>query len=811
MLARLRIRQKLSLLLTIPLVAVVLVMVPFTAERFNDARSAGVTATTANSAREIGGLIQTLQQERLIALGYLSVAALDRSALLARSQESTDLIANLREDPATARAMSRAEPALSELDRVRRRLLDRRVDVATAFAAYRAADIALLDALNLGRPPGADAAGLSQLSALDALMRSNEEASIVGAVLVAAAADRSLIEVLGDAQTADKQHLRRFRELIEPGQADLIDAVERGRAGARIRLLAASMTRSAGVADPIEVTVALTAAVTYTDLRRLAQDRVAREIASAADDRARAASAIAWAVTGGALALFVAVVLLGITVSGSISRPLRRLTRAAGIVAEISGAELRRVADSDSPDPAPPQLAAVDIDSADEIGELAAALNRVQATAALLLERQVSTRRNVSVMFANIARRTQNLAGRQLALIDDLERNERSPELLQRLFRLDHIATRLRRSADSLLVVSGTIDQELSGTPTPLSDVMGSALTEIEGFRAVDVGDIAEVAVAASAVGDLRLLLAELIENATNFSPPGTQVQVSALLDDGDCEIGIVDHGVGLSAARMAEENLRLVERERLDVAPTTVLGLFVVGRLARRHGFSVRLEATAGRGVTALVRVPGRLLTAGGVPVGMSTSAVRVRPTRVVRGAIGGTIDAIEIPKPYGYFPWFMPRDEPAAIAASAGPMAARAADVSLAGAATASVAGSIIASMTPPEGPNRASVGSMSTRSADEGPAGPAGSVGPASSVSVAGTNGSPGSGLSRRIPGQYLVDAVREMAGDTRATRPLRPPRDAEAERVAVNDYLTGLSRGDGAMTEDQSHPSHVERPS
>ena len=121
-------------------------------------------------------------------------------------------------------------------------------------------------------------------------------------------------------------------------------------------------------------------------------------------------------------------------------------------------------------------------------------------------------------------RRTQNLAGRQLTLIEDLERNERDPEMLARLYRLDHVATRLRRSADSLLVVSGTIDQLMSGGPTHLADVIRSALGEIEGFQTIEIGEISDVAVSAGLVADLRLLLAELLENATNFSPPGTPV-----------------------------------------------------------------------------------------------------------------------------------------------------------------------------------------------------------------------------------------------------------------------------------------------
>src|SRR5262249_20431478 len=154
------------------------------------------------------------------------------------------------------------------------------------------------------------------------------------------------------------------------------------------------------------------------------------------------------------------------------------------------------------------------------IGELATALNRVQATAALLLERQTTSRRNVGVMFANIARRTQNLVGRQLTLIDDLERNERGPELLQRLYPLDLCAPRPRRDADSLLVVSGTIEQIISGSPTALADIVRASLAEIEGYRSVELGDICPVGVPSTLVTDLRLLLAELLENATNFSPP---------------------------------------------------------------------------------------------------------------------------------------------------------------------------------------------------------------------------------------------------------------------------------------------------
>jgi len=795
MLARLGIRQKLSLLLLIPLAAVVLVMVPFTAERIDDARTAGTTARTALAAREIGGLIQTLQQERLLVLGYLSAPSLERSALVALSQTARDEAARLRLDPNTADVMRAAAPQLDTLIGIRQAVVSRTISARFAYDAFRDANTALLDALRLNNAPGADAQGLGQLGALDALMRSNEEASSVGAILVAAAADPNLSRtLLTDAVTADQQHLRRFRELVPADEAALVDTVENGKAGQRIRQLILTVSRSEDPTTPAEVSEALTAAVSYTGLRRLAQDRIAREIASGAQARAGAAEATAYGVAGGAVLLFIIVVSLGFTVSRSISRPLRRLTRAAAVVAELSRAELIRVSDSDSPDPTPPQLAAVEVDSADEIGELAAALNRVQATAALLLERQVTTRRNVSVMFANIARRTQNLVGRQLALIEDLERNERNPELLQRLYRLDHVATRLRRSADSLLVVSGTIDQLMSGGPTPLADVIRSALAEIEGYQAVEIGEICDVAVAANLVADLRLLLAELLENATNFSPPGTPIEISAALGE-ECHIRIVDHGVGMGAVRLAEENRRLVERERLDVAPTTVLGLFVVGRLARRHGLTVLLEHSEGRGITVAIRVPVRLLSLAPV-LAQPLVPARLRPERPLE------IEAEEVDFESGEpFEWFSPPGELIAIAAPVTVAPAAVAPAEEVASNAAAVGRASVPDVDPTLAPlPRRTVSAQPDIAVQRDVPTASDAVGESAVLLRA--------GLIRRVPGTHMVDAVRDLPDEEPTERIVRDP---EAERAALNDYLSGLALGDGsaAQPEQPSRSTLAER--
>jgi signal transduction histidine kinase len=391
----------------------------------------------------------------------------------------------------------------------------------------------------------------------------------------------------------------------------LLDVVEAGTAARRVEDLAVAVSDGDGLRVPVADAIA--AAQSTATLARSVQQPIVRDIASRAAARAAGAQVAAGTLIGLALLLLVCVVWLGIAVSRSVSLPLRRLTSAATVVADLASKELFRVADTDADDSRPPKLAAVDVRTSDEIGELAVAFNRVQTTAALLMEQQVANRRNVSVMFANIARRTRSLVARQLTFIDDFERNEQDERMLTRLYRLDHLTTRLRRSADSLLVVSGIREDERLSAEAPLLEVVRSAIAEIEGYQAIRIAAICEVTVLPQLVPDLRLLLAELLENATAFSPPGTPVEVYARLS-GDCRITIVDHGIGMSDGRLDDENRRLVERERLDVAPTSALGLFVVGRLARRHGLRVALRPSPGQGVSVEVRVPPAQFTTGRV-----------------------------------------------------------------------------------------------------------------------------------------------------------------------------------------------------
>jgi signal transduction histidine kinase len=615
MLSRLGIRQRLSLLLTLPLVAVVATLLPFSVDRVDQARSAAATVDAARQAQQIGRLVQELGTERLLAVGYLGLPALDSVAVVRQAQSVTDDVVQLRRTLGPGgTGIGAALDGLAGLDALRQAVLRRQAAPLGIFSAYRAAMISLIDALRLTSRSGIDLAGQRQLTALDALLRANQEASGLGAALVMAtgvrrvssAPDGGVQDALGNSFGAPVLFGDQFRRSARPGQSRLLDDVEHGSTGQQILGLARGFLLNDPAATRLTVQSAVTIADSYAELRRAVQERIARDVADRAQSRSTAARAAAAGSIGAALMIFILLVTLSVTVSRSIAWPLRRLTRAAAAVADLASAEMVRVADSDEVESGPPRLAAVDIRTADEMGELATAINRVQATAALLLERQISTRRNVSTMFTNIAQRTQSMAGRQLAFIDDLERDQQDTALLEKLYRLDHLTARLRRSADSLLVVSGWQDRSGIAEPTPLVDVIRSALGEIEGFRAVRLGKIGGVVIAADLVDDLRLLFAELLENGTAFSPPGAPVDVSVQLTEA-CEVTIVDHGIGMTLARMAEENQRLVERERLDVAPTTTLGLFVVGRLARRHGLGVHLTQTPGGGVTVRVSVPRR------------------------------------------------------------------------------------------------------------------------------------------------------------------------------------------------------------
>jgi signal transduction histidine kinase len=356
----------------------------------------------------------------------------------------------------------------------------------------------------------------------------------------------------------------------------------------------------------------------YTVFRRAVADTLsakADEVQAAAEARQRRSVVLA------AIALVVATVVMWL-VSRSITRPLRSLTRQARGLAD------RRLPDTvidilETPpgdDVRIPSFEPVAVKTRDEVADVADALNMVQETALALAVEQAVLRRNIADSFVNLGRRNQNLLGRQLDFITELEANETDPDALANLFRLDHLATRMRRNAESLLVLAGIEPPRQWAAPVRLTDVIRAALGEVEDYQRVIVRGVEPATVLGSAAADLAHLLAELIENALVFSPPDQTVDIrgrnrparAAGGADGIAgyTLAIIDSGLGMPPADITAANRRLAGAESFTIAPSKYLGHYVAGNLAARHDIHVHLDNSPGNAITATIDIPTNLLT---------------------------------------------------------------------------------------------------------------------------------------------------------------------------------------------------------
>ncbi len=382
-----------------------------------------------------------------------------------------------------------------------------------------------------------------------------------------------------------------------------------------------------------------------------------------------------------ALALGVAILVTWL-VSRSITRPLRSLTRQATAMADhrLPEAVLDILDTPLGEDVEVPEVDPVAVHTRDEVSDVADALNTVQDTALDLAVEQAVLRRNIADSFVNLGRRNQNLLGRQLDFITELETNETGPETLSNLFRLDHLATRMRRNAESLLVLAGVEPPRKWAAPVRLTDVIRAALGEVEDYQRVTVRGVEPATIVGAAAADLAHLLAELIENALVFSPPDQTVDIrgrsrparaavgpegtaraamgaegtarAAMGPEGTARaamgaegtaraamgaegtaraavgadqvssytLAVIDSGLGMPPADIEAANRRLAGAESFTIAPSKYLGHYVAGNLAARHGIGVRLDASPGNGITATVNIPPALLTTEPV-VGVSAA----------------------------------------------------------------------------------------------------------------------------------------------------------------------------------------------
>ncbi|MCB0987572.1 MAG: sensor histidine kinase [Microthrixaceae bacterium] len=320
-------------------------------------------------------------------------------------------------------------------------------------------------------------------------------------------------------------------------------------------------------------------------------------------------------------------ILLTVTIVGSLggaflvarglTRPIKQLTEEAHLMAtETLPATVASVLETPvGEDIAIPELAPMPTSSVTEVAELATALNSVQSSALGLAVEQAGLRHNSADSLVNLGRRVQGLVGRQIEVLDQLEQTEPEIERLNELYQADHLATRIRRNAESLIVLAGStkVQRRTSfGPPVAVESVVRSAVTEVEQFERVVLGDLGTSEVSGQVAKDVAHLLAELLENGLAFSPPTTDVAVSGrLLKDGSYQIRLDDAGIGLRPEAMEEANARLHGLEAFNTTPSKYLGHYVVGHLAQRHGITVDLAENDNDGVSAKVVIPAALISA--------------------------------------------------------------------------------------------------------------------------------------------------------------------------------------------------------
>jgi len=338
--------------------------------------------------------------------------------------------------------------------------------------------------------------------------------------------------------------------------------------------------------------------------QRLSADVIAISAAvrQAADRRALLSSLL----LAGTLVLALALALIA---ARSLIRPLGRLEAAAvGTAGRLPGV-VQRLEDGEQVDLAAESAPPIAVRSRDEIGRLAQAFNTVHRVAVQEAGREAALRRSVGEMFLNLARRSQSLIERQLEVIDEVERGGSQADVHAGMGELDHLATRMRRNAENLIILSGSEPVRRWRGPIALTEVVRAAVGEVKEHTRVEVTPLDRVELAGHAAADVMHLLAELIENAVTFSAPGTQALVAGQPLPAGYLIEIEDQGLGMSDEQLVKVNERLASPPDADFALAKMLGFFVVTQLAAKHGIRVQLRHSWYGGITALVLLPADVL----------------------------------------------------------------------------------------------------------------------------------------------------------------------------------------------------------
>ncbi|HEX6684357.1 MAG TPA: nitrate- and nitrite sensing domain-containing protein [Candidatus Limnocylindrales bacterium] len=624
-----RVGFKLAAVLAVPLVSFLVIAGVQVGGSIATASNLDSFANRVALGNQITGLVHEIQRERdrtagmLASLGARSAPARDIGALApdwtavdrAVQEFRTSVSPLLDGDAILSEGYAKADALLGQIGQIREGATQGWLRTQAAFDTYTRAIASLLALLPAPLEVGGDSAVARSVRGFANLAQAKElAAQIRGHLYIVCSAEAfgpGEFDKVADVRAQAQSALDRFRADADAAQVAVLDENVTGQAVSNASRLLQTIIGNARAAElGVDAQQWWLASSTQLELMRT----VEQGLLTSASSGVAAASGRQWRSTLlgslGVLALLAVAVFTSIVIGRFMAAALRSLREQAMHIAQQSLPKIieqLRV----SPTTAPPlRVDPVVVNSRDEVGEVAVAFTAVHRSAVRLAAEQATMRRNVNEIFIKLARRSQALVERQLKLLDTMESKETDPSQLADLFRLDHLATRLRRNDENLLVLADGDTTRRWDQPVELNTVVMAATAEIEHYTRIR-NEITETAhIIGYAVTDLVHLVAELLENATMFSPPNTHVTIKAeTTPDGGAELLIADEGIGMSREAIAEANEQLAAPPSIDVSAAERMGLVVVAHLAKRHDIGVRVKA-AYPGTKVLVSVPAKLVS---------------------------------------------------------------------------------------------------------------------------------------------------------------------------------------------------------
>jgi signal transduction histidine kinase len=628
---------KLGLIMIVPTIATIVVGTAGLLDQVEQASGAERARSLTVLSGDAGALVHSLQEERMQAIKLLyspsSVLETQKSQY-ANQQKVTDTAktkyglsrSTIAEVPPNLRTLlDGIQVQLGQLDSLRGQVTAlTQIPLSIAERRYRVLITDLLEIRDLSAQLTGDTTLTDRMRAAASVATAKEFMSQERAIILEALAANDLPPAARSNYLAARQGqelaLSNFRAVATPEQIELYERTVTGPQLRDVLAFEGSLESLRSGQSPTAVLDAGAwdkAMIGRGDLVNQVEVLLNQQAQSAAADVGAQVQRRVLVETGLLLITLLLGVLFAWLVARSMARALRDLRQGALAVAQYglpqAVARLRDPALSSNLSPAGVALQIAEplpVRSNDEFGQVTEAFNAVHLEAVRTAAEQAALRASVATMFVNLARRSQILVDRLIGHLDRLERGEQDPDRLSELFQLDHLATRMRRNDENLLVLAGADSTRIQREPAALMDVLRAAQSEVEHYTRVEFSIIdQDIEIASHAVNDLVHLVAELFDNATAFSPPDSPIRTEARRIGERAVLRVEDRGIGMSPEQYAELNERLSTPPMVDVAVSRMMGLVVVARLAARHGVKVELQPSPDRGTVADVLLPSGVL----------------------------------------------------------------------------------------------------------------------------------------------------------------------------------------------------------